>query len=230
MPIEAQTLLSKRFQVGETIALSDEVLLHVSGVGAQFAEKGAERLLEYGAESLVSWGLAGGIAPGITSGHLIMPEYIFNEEMTFQVDPRWINQIKPWLPKEIVVMAGSLYQSDKILTEVAEKKALFAKHKATAVDMESVAVAKVASQANLPFMALRAIVDSSDQALPHWFKHSLTAEGALRPWQLALNLSRYPNTLRYLLQLAKGFNLAQQTLKMTGANLSWTKQPILEPA
>lgn len=227
MPIEAQTLLAKRFQIGETVVLNDDTLLHVSGVGAEFAERGAQKLVEQGAESLISWGVAGGIAPGISAGQLVVPEIIFDEGDRFQVDTDWLNQIKSFLPKEIKMVGGALYQSSKIITAVTEKKMLFHRQGATAVDMESVAVAKVAASANLPFMALRAIVDSCHQSLPHWFKHSLTAEGKLRPWQLALNLSRYPKSLPELLLLSKSFSLAQQTLKLTGASLTMNRQTVL---
>ncbi len=229
MPIEAQTLLAKRFHIGETIVLTDDTLLHVSGVGAEFAEKGAQKLVEHGVESLISWGVAGGIAPGISAGQLVAPEIIFDESDRFQVDIHWLNQIKSWLPKEISTVSGTLYQTSKLITEIIEKKMLFSRCGATAVDMESVAVAKVAARANLPFLALRAIVDSCHQPLPHWFKHSLTAQGTLRPWQLALNLSRYPKSVRELLLLSKSFNLAQQTLKITGASLILNRQTVLEP-
>jgi hypothetical protein len=81
------------------------------------------------------------------------------------------------------------------LASVADKAALFARTRAAAVDMESHQIAKAAHHAAIGFVAVRAIADPFDAALPPIALTAVGADGkpdiarvlaglARRPWEL----------------------------------------------
>ncbi len=73
---EARTLAKAPIPPGELIHLPTGSLMLLSGMGAHRARLAARTLLENGATALVSWGVAGGLAPGLSPGSLILPETI----------------------------------------------------------------------------------------------------------------------------------------------------------
>ena len=61
LPIEARSLTSQKLAVGQTVSLTDDLILHISGIGAHRARAGAMHALGIGAGALVSWGTAAGL-------------------------------------------------------------------------------------------------------------------------------------------------------------------------
>ena len=62
--------------------------------------------------------------------------------------------------------SGRLLTSARSVGSVEDKAALFERTGAVAVDMESAAIAEVAEQHGLPFLAVRVVVDSAGDVLP----------------------------------------------------------------
>jgi adenosylhomocysteine nucleosidase len=97
--------------------------------------------------------------------------------------------------------SGVLVTASGVLSE-AEKRNFAAKYEADAVDMEAAAVARVAQENGLPFMAVKAISDELGFAMPPMdrfvansgqFQTSrLLAHAAVRPslWPVLLKLGR----------------------------------------
>jgi len=64
------------------------------------------------------------------------------------------------------VACGKLLTSPQAILSIADKAAAFHRDRCAAVDMESLAVAEVARSHELPFIAVRVIVDTADDILP----------------------------------------------------------------
>ena len=78
--------------------------------------------------------------------------------------------------------------------------------------MESGAVARVAQEAGVPFMAVRAIADSADMAIPQGSLGALDEFGELNLLRLFKGLIRHPLELFDMIRLGWNFRAAQVTL------------------
>ena len=76
--------------------------------------------------------------------------------------------------------SGAILGLDRLLSSPQEKSATFARSGALAIDMESHHVARAAAEHGLPFIAVRAISDRADEALPACFGDFVDGEGATK--------------------------------------------------
>ena len=92
------------------------------------------------------------------------------------------------------------------------KKDLFTASGAAAVDMESLALARAASAAGLPFLALRAVADPAQRGLPSAALAPLTSDGRPQPHLVAGRLALRPWELPALMRLASDARRAERSL------------------
>ena len=85
--------------------------------------------------------------------------------------------------------------------------------------MESIAIAQIARQHNVPFLAIRAIADPVDMSLPQTVIQALNSEGDVVLSRLLSYLARHPSELTRLVKLGRHFNAAQKTLKLAARYL-----------
>lgn len=214
LPIEARCLRGCRSSLGRVDARAAEITVGVSGPGPARAQCMAERLVEQGATELVSWGLAGGLDPGIAPGMLVIADQIVTATgIKYLADPGWRQKIVAVLPPRVSVVEAPLLASGAIVATSKDKATLRRRYAAVAVDMESGGIACVASRYELPFLALRVVVDPADMALPPAFTEVVDRRGALRLSRLVSGLARQPSMLWPLLQLAYNARVAASTLK-----------------
>ena len=79
--------------------------------------------------------------------------------------------------------------------------------------MESISIARCAYEANLPCMAIRAIVDESSQIIPQAIIENTDTFGRPALLPLLISLSHKPGLIPSLIHLAKGMKAARKTLK-----------------
>ncbi|TLZ59132.1 MAG: purine phosphorylase, partial [Gammaproteobacteria bacterium] len=146
---------------------SDGTLLVVSGMGGAAAASGARQLVDAGARALLSWGVAGGLDPALPAGALFLPgEVISADGVVYQTAREWRETLAATVASCHPVTGGRLLTSRRPLGSAADKSIAFSETGAAAVDMESAAVAEVARAQGLPFLAVRAIVDTANDPLP----------------------------------------------------------------
>jgi adenosylhomocysteine nucleosidase len=198
----------------ESIAtLADGSLLHVSGMGGQAASLGASMLADAGAGALVSWGMAGGLDPSLAPGTLVLPvEVVATNGSGIETSRAWRERASTALRARHPSVQGRLLSCSHAIGSVAEKAALFKQTGAVAVDMESLAVGEVAMSRNLPFLAVRVIVDSALDALPRAVSAAADAAGQLHIWRLLGALALAPGDLGSLVRLAKCYRAAGRAL------------------
>ncbi len=180
-------------------------LVEAGGGDATGAAAAAERLVAKGAASLLSFGLAGGLAPGLSAGAVVLPLTIVD-----LAGHAWPTD--PALARRFGSPDGVMLAADTILATVATKRAAWDATGALAVDLESGAVARVAARHGLPFAVLRAVCDPATRNLPPAALTALDAQGHISVQSLLGSLARNPAQIPSLIALGREAALARRSL------------------
>ena len=184
-----------------------------SGGSTERARSEAERLVAEGAAALVSFGLAGGLAPELRAGDLLLPEIVRSAGSgSWPVDPIWRERVHARLAA-LEPKAGAVVGSERVVATASDKRALFEAVGALAVDMESHAVAAVATEAGIPFLVLRALVDPADQVVPQAAREALRPDGAIRIRATFGGIIRQPGELLAIFRLGRDAAAALRALR-----------------
>lgn len=218
LPDEARSLLDGRPRPGSIVPLGERMLVALSGMGLQRAGSAARELLRRGAGRLACWGTAGGLDPALAAGRLLLPKRVITEDgRSFLVDGAWRWRLEQALHGSHAPSGGVLLTAAEPLCTLDAKRRAFAATHASAVDMESAAVADIAAQAGLPFVVLRAIVDGAGEVLPAAAIAAMDAEGHLHLARLLRGLLARPTDLLSLVILARRFAQARRSLSAAAA-------------
>jgi adenosylhomocysteine nucleosidase len=145
----------------------DSVFIEVGGMGRSRAEAAAARLLHRGASALVSWGIAGGLDPSLEPGTVVVPEVVIDASGSRpQADVGWRNRLLSRIDREVPTSSGLILHAEEVVRSPADKRELRDRWDAAAVDMESAGVARVAEDAGIPWLVVRAVADAADHELP----------------------------------------------------------------
>lgn len=220
LPEELSTLTSKKIDKGCCVFITDAIVLAYSGAGANNARTASELLITQGATRLISWGCAAALSETLKPGDLVLADTLIDVQGTqIGIDPDWHGYTKNLLSITLKVHTGSLAESKTIVATGQDKKHLHTQTGAVALDMESIAIAKVAKQHKLPFLAIRAIADPANMDLPKTINHSLNNEGDIVLGKLLLFIALHPAELPGLIKLGLHFNAAKNTLKLVAKQL-----------
>jgi hopanoid-associated phosphorylase len=182
-----------------------DVRVEYSGGSPERARSAAALLVAEGAVGLVSFGLAGGLVPQLRPGDLLLPEAVRSAGLaSWSVDANWRERVHARLAAGgLEPETGTLVGSERIVATASDKRALSEATGARAVDMESHAVAAVATAAGLPFLVVRALADPHDQVIPQIAREALRPDGRIRIQATLGGLIRQPGELMALLRLAR---------------------------
>jgi hopanoid-associated phosphorylase len=220
LPEELSALTEKRVDKGHCVFITKAVLVVYAGAGCQNAGAAAELLVAKGAGRLISWGCAAGLSLALRAGDLVLADTIMGlDHVKIAVDADWHAHSKQVLAKSCVVHTGCLLTTPQLVASSKDKKQLHLKSGAVALDMESVAIAKVAQQHALPFLAIRVIADSVDTSLPHAVNKALNGQGDVVMKTLLLSIAKNPVEIPRLIRLGLNFRAAKITLKQVAAQL-----------
>jgi adenosylhomocysteine nucleosidase len=212
LPVETRGLAG-RLEPGASAPLAGTGRMRLCGIGGRNARSAAIALADSGVTALLSWGSAGGLDPGLQAGDLILPEVVLSADgRRFPVATDWRAQVHGLVSGQLETYAGVLAQSLNPVTTAQQKRDLFNRTGALAVDMESAAVAEVAALRGLPFVAIRAVLDPASRALPRSALVAVDAAGRLRVRELLRELLRRPVDLAGIAQLLWDLRAASATL------------------
>ena len=221
LPEELSTLTSQKIAKGGCVFITDTLVVGYSGAGANNAQAAAERLITKGATRLISWGCAAALSASLKPGDLVLADSLIDAEgarLSLQSD--WHRNSQKLLSNLRLIHVGSLAESHSIVDLAKDKQQLHQQTGAIALDMESAAIANVARQHQLPFLAIRAIVDPADMNLPKAISHALNAQGDIVLSRLLAFIVRHPAELPGLIKLGLHFNAATNTLKCVAKQLT----------
>jgi adenosylhomocysteine nucleosidase len=206
--------------LSELAHLGDGALLAVSGIGLAAAQAAACALVEAGASSLMTFGMAGGLDPALKPGSVVVPcELISANGARFAASRAWRERVAAALSPLRAVTEGNLLTSAGAIDTPAEKAKAFRRTGAAAVDMESAAVAEIASHHNLPFIAVRVIVDTAADALPRAVVYASQA-GSVQMSRLIAGLILAPGEIPALIRLSQRYRIATRSLRAISAHLA----------
>lgn len=220
LPEELATLTSRTLARGECLRLSDDVLVAYAGAGPHNAADAARLLIAKGANRLVSWGCAAALAPQLRPGQLVIADRIFFDQQIYEADKCWSDKVSSRLGEKLAFGNGNLVTETRIVASSEDKQAIHRNTGAAALDMESGAIAKVASQSNLPCLVLRAIADPVTLDLPPAVSQAMNEQGQVELGNLLRHLALHPWEVPALIKLGLHFRAAQKTLKTIARHLN----------
>ncbi|KND55726.1 Adenosylhopane nucleosidase, HpnG [Candidatus Paraburkholderia kirkii] len=165
---------------------------------ADWLERALSDAIARGCSGIVSFGTAGGLAPDLAPGALIVAESVSGPFDELRTDAAWSARIVDAFagtPVERVTRRGRMAGVTAPVKSEAEKRSLHRSTGALAVDMES----HIATARGLPFAVCRAVVDPAWRTLPPAATAGLRDDGttAIGP------ILREPAQLGALLRLAR---------------------------
>ncbi len=139
------------------------VAVAATGDGAPAAREGMERILDAVSPTrIVLVGFAGGLAPALERGALLVARAVRNEDGRWEADAAWSDAVASALGAP----AGLLASAKTLAADPRAKRALAGATGAWAVDLETAAWAAVAARVARPWIALRVVFDAWDEAVP----------------------------------------------------------------
>ncbi|ACC73257.1 phosphorylase [Paraburkholderia phymatum] len=182
---------------------------------ADLLERALNTAVARGCAGIVSFGTAGGLAPDLAPGTLIVASSVHSPLGVVDTDLRWTGRIATALdgtPLAAKLRRGPIAGVAAPLVGAADKAALHASTGALAVDMESHLAGAIAEANGLPFVVCRAIVDPSWRTLPSAAVAGLRDDGSTAIGPILRELARQPSQLGDLLQVAADARAARATL------------------
>lgn len=214
MPEELATLTKSKLSQGEWRAIGDNILVFHAGAGPANAERAAHVLIKNGVNRLISWGCAAALSEDFKPGDLLAPAHVLSEDGTIlETDPGWLEHLRRMFAGNSAISFGTLTESSVIVALADEKRRIRMETETDALDMETAAIFKVAKQANLPCLAIRAIADPANMDLPPAIVHSMNSQGGMELFKLLFYLPTHPSEIPALIKLGLHFNAASRTLK-----------------
>lgn len=230
-------------------AISSNVLLIQTGIGAEKARSITQKILEGESwDVVISTGFAGALNSSPIGSLVIGQEVLLGQSADLLFDsepqrivchPEWVNtSLNIQLNGPYPVQGGRFVTMDRVLTQALQKQILGKRTGAVAVDMESGAIGQVAQQHGIPFLIVRAISDGVNEDLPVDFNLFLKPSewvGGVRQvlstpqcWKGFWRL--YRNSMQAGLQLSRFFEKFLATVHSVGASPIATNKPgVLNP-
>nr|VFK80463.1 MAG: adenosylhomocysteine nucleosidase [Candidatus Kentron sp. SD] len=199
--------------------------LYYAGVGSKNATRAAQSLIDAGADALVSWGTTGALDPRLAPGDIVLPTDVIDhvDKQRYPVDRRWRAALKNRLNQnrldqnkldhEKIYAQGSIVSTRAVQPGPRQKAKLHKDTGAMAVDMESAAIAAVASSAQKPFVVIRSISDTVAMHLPSSAMDGTDQYGRVSIVGLAMGLIKKPGDLRHYPVLIRSLAKTKQSLR-----------------
>ena len=154
------------------------------------------------AKCLISFGIAGGLAPHLRPGDVILSADVIGDDGRWRADEWFHRQVRE-LARGIGAAEGPMLGAEAILATEDAKTQAWRDTGAIAVDLESTIVARAAQAAGIPFLVLRTIADPATRRLPPAALLPLAIDGTPAFARVLAELIRRPQQLRELFALAR---------------------------
>lgn len=213
LPEELSSLTNAKIKKGQIHSLADNISVIRSGTGSENASHAAQELITHGVDHLISWGCAGALSKQLKPGHLIIPtQLVDHQNALINLHTSWPEYLCRTLTAPKTISSGKLLESKQLVSHWQNKEHLHKTTHADLVDMESVAIARIAQLNDIPFVAIRAIADSATMNLPKAISHSLDDQGEVQLNNLLKYLATHPNEILELIKLGLSFHFAKKSL------------------
>ncbi len=188
------------------IAARPGVTVIAGGGNKSLLESALDNVFEANIGAVLSFGIAGGLAPGLRPGTVLIARNIIAEDGDqFECDRTWSLRLAAALGgAPIVDMAGI----DQPVSTPADKRALHTATRAAVADMESHIAARFAAARNLPFAAFRVVADPAERHVPPAALAGIGNTGGVTVGPVLRSLLRAPSQIPHLVKTAFDANAA----------------------
>jgi adenosylhomocysteine nucleosidase len=160
---------------------------------------------------LVSFGIAGGLAPGLGAGTVIVSGDVVSEREHWSVDPQYRNRLSEFARKTGAI-EGPVFGATSVLATQLQKQRAWKATGALAVDLESEIVARAAAALGIPFLVLRTIADTARRDLPPASLIPLAEDGTPDSSRVFASVLQRPFQLPGMIGLAHETGMALSAL------------------
>ncbi|RDK02099.1 phosphorylase [Paraburkholderia lacunae] len=182
---------------------------------ADLLERALSAAVARGCAGIISFGTAGGLAPDLEPGTLIVAEAVEGPFGRLETDPRWTDRLAAALavgPLAARLRRGLVAAVSAPLVSADAKRMLHRSTGALAVDMESHIAGATAAARGVPFAVCRAIVDPAWRTLPSAATAGLRDDGSTAIAPILRELLRQPSQIGALIQVAADARAARTSL------------------
>jgi nucleoside phosphorylase len=140
-----------------------------TGMGPEAARRTVLALPPLAIDAALLLGFAGGLAPGMAPGTLVVGDPLLDE--TGHAVPTPLSKVLAETARAagIASVRGALLTVGRVVETPTEKSRLHRAHDALAVDMESAILATVLSERGIPAAAARVVLDTAEESVPASF-------------------------------------------------------------
>ena len=162
-------------------------------------------------ECLVSFGIAGGLAPELEAGRVIVSGEVVSGRHHWAVEPNFMRRLSEFA-RSIGAVEGPVLGASSILATQMEKTRAWVATRTLAVDLESEIVARTATALGIPFIVLRTIADTARRDLPPASLIPLSPDGEPHVFRVLASVLRRPFQLAGMIGLARETRIALSAL------------------
>jgi adenosylhomocysteine nucleosidase len=160
-----------------------------------------------GASCLMSFGIGGALSPDLRAGDVVISAEVVSGDQRWQADEQFQERVTK-LTREIGAYRGAVLGANAILPTGLEKSRAWSETGALAVDLESAVVARIASEAGIPFLVVRTIADTASRELPPAALIPLSEAGTPNLARVLCSVLRRPRQIGTLIGLARETRMA----------------------
>ena len=169
----------------------------------------AEALARTGVDGIISFGVAGGLAPALRPGALVIADAVLGDAERVATSPL-----------RLQAHVGPVWGAALPAASAAQKAALYRRTGALAVDLESLVVARLATRASIPFWIVRAVADPAERSLPAAALVPLRGDGHPDLPSVLRSVARTPSQIPALIRLAFDTRAALGTLAQAAPSIA----------
>jgi adenosylhomocysteine nucleosidase len=206
------TVRGDGFIVRQGALLGRPVAVAIAGTKPRQATRAAEALaFGHSPRLLVAAGFASGLSDRVRRGDLVVADSILGATRELLQLDRTVS--RDLLASTTNLHTGRLLTFEHPIDRPAEKRSMGVEHAAMAADGQSLIVARVGRSENIPFLAVRVILDAVDDELPPEIRRLTSRKtAAQRIGAVAGSLVRRPSSIKDLWNVYESSLAASQTL------------------
>lgn len=167
----------------------------------------------------ISFGFAASIVPDLKNGSIIIPDnLVWDDGSKHSVSKVYKNIIIKKI-KDLERYTFDSTSVNKIIDSKKEKKLISKKLCVASIDMESVAIQRVAIKNNKKFVMIRVIFDDLNLQIPSIIKNNTNSSGELNIKKVIIGIITQPLTLFRIIKLSIFYLKASKKLKILANKL-----------
>ena len=191
------------------IAAGEGVRVIIGGGNSGDLRRKLDDAVGAGVQGVASFGIAGALSPMLSTGDCVLASAVRADGKSLHTDGPWRKAIGKRLPGCVV---AELLGTDSIIATAYEKRRMFARTAAHAVDTETHIAGAVAVARNLPFVAIRVIVDTANTDLPPVALCAIRRDGTVDTAAVVRSLISRPRQIPQLIRTGQDSRIAFRTL------------------